>query len=169
MYKLITVACLGLVASTAFADTLSRSVDVPGTPRDIWSMIGPFCAIKDWLPPVGSCAEDGQKIPTRTLVTRDGSATFIERQSARSDSAHFYTYTFLSSPLPVGHYTSTIRVTARTGGGSTVTWRGTYAPAAGKSKDARQALTDIYAAGLDSIRQQAIQRYGAMTSSGALQ
>jgi hypothetical protein len=41
--------------SPAFAATLSRSVDVNGTLSAVWSMIGPFCAIKDWLPPVGTC------------------------------------------------------------------------------------------------------------------
>jgi hypothetical protein len=115
-------------------------------------MIGPFCAIKDWLPPVGSCTEDGKVQPTRTLVTKDGKATFVEMQTARSDTQHFYTYTFQSSPLPVRHYTSTVKVAAKGEGISTVTWTGTYMPEHGKEKDANDALTGIYKAGLDSIR-----------------
>lgn len=165
--KVITAACLGLAASAAPADTLTRSVDVPGTPSEVWSMIGPFCAIKDWLPPVGTCTEDGRQPPSRTLVTKDGKATFVEQQSARNDAAHFYTYTFLSSPLPVSHYSSTIEVTRRVDGQSTVTWRGRYTPAAGKAADASQALGGIYAAGLESIRMQAVQRFGAVAKSGA--
>ena len=35
---------------TASAASLTRSVDVEGTPSTVWLMIGPFCAIKDWLP-----------------------------------------------------------------------------------------------------------------------
>jgi hypothetical protein len=147
-------ALLLLSAGTppASAASLSRSVDVEGAPSAVWSVIGPFCAIKDWLPPVGTCTEDGKVPPTRPLVTKDGKATFVEVQIARSDTRHFYTYTFQSSPLPVTHYKSTIEVAARGKGASTVTWRGTYTPDHGKEKDANDALAGIYGAGLDSIK-----------------
>jgi hypothetical protein len=138
--------------SPASAASLSQSVDVEGAPSAVWSMIGPFCAIKDWLPPVGTCTEDGKVPPTRTLVTKDGMATFVEVQTARSDTRHFYSYTFQSSPLPVTHYTSTIEVAAKGKDVSTVTWRGTYTPDQGKEKDANDALTAIYSAGLDAIK-----------------
>jgi len=141
-------------------------VDVQGTPSAVWSMIGPFCAIKDWLPPVGSCTEDGRRPPTRTLVTKDGKAKFVERQTARSDTKHFYTYTFQSSPLPVTNYTSTIKVVAKGQSQSTVTWRGTYIPSAGKAKEANAALHDIYAAGLASIKSRATQRLAPVAATG---
>jgi hypothetical protein len=43
------LAFLSISVSPAYAATLSRSVDVSGTLSAVWSMIGPFCAIKDWL------------------------------------------------------------------------------------------------------------------------
>lgn len=164
----LTVATFGAGASTASAATVMRSVDVAGTPSAVWSLIGPFCAIKDWLPPVGTCTEDGRLPPTRTLVTKDGSASFIERQTARNDLQTFYRYEFVSSPLPVSHYTAKIRVTAKGNGASTVTWRGSYTPAAGKAVDAQHALEGIYAAGLDSIKSQAAIKFApaAATRSG---
>ena len=58
--------------------------------------------------------EDGKVPPTRTLVTKDGKATFVELQTVRSDTKHFYTYQ--STPLPVTHYTSTIKVAAKSKG-----------------------------------------------------
>lgn len=147
-------ALLLLSAATPYASaaSLSQSVDVEGAPSTVWSMIGPFCAIKDWLPPVGTCTEDGKSPPTRTLVTKDGKATFVEMQTARSDARHFYSYTFQSSPLPVTHYKSTIEVVGKGEGVSTVTWRGTYTPEPGKEKDANDALAGIYSAGLDAIK-----------------
>jgi Polyketide cyclase / dehydrase and lipid transport len=148
----IAGACLGM--TTASAATLSRSVDVDASPSAVWALIGPFCAIRNWLPPVGTCHEDGGVPPTRTLVTKDGKATFVERETARNEAEFFYSYTFLSSPLPVTAYSSTIRVAARSQGQSTVTWTGSYVPDAGKERDAQAALEDIYAAGLESIRQQ---------------
>ncbi|MFL6547840.1 MAG: SRPBCC family protein [Povalibacter sp.] len=142
---------LSAVSSIASAASVSHTVDVQGTPSQVWSFIGPFCAIKDWLPPVGTCSEDGKTPPTRTLVTKDGTATFVELQTARSDQDHFYTYSFVSSPLPVSQYSSTIKVVAKGAGSSTIIWRGTYTPVQGQEKAADDALSGIYHAGLDSI------------------
>lgn len=148
----IASALLGAGAPAASAATLSRSVDVDATPSAVWSVIGPFCAVKDWLPPVGSCSEDGKVPPTRTLVTKDGKATFVELQLAHSDAKRFYSYTFQSSPLPVTRYTSTLEVVANGNRMSTITWRGTYTPDRGKDKEANDALTGIYQSGLDAIK-----------------
>jgi hypothetical protein len=146
------ITILGASATPAVADSLSRSVDVNGTPSQVWSKIGPFSAIKDWHPAIGSCTEDGKSPPTRTLVTKDGKATFVETQLARSDKRHFYTYTFVSSPLPVKEYAATIRVTAKGNDLSTVTWSGEYKPAPGAEIAAKDALSGIYESGLNSIK-----------------
>lgn len=161
-------ACLSLTAPSAYAATLTRSVVVPGTPSDIWDIVGPFCAIKDWLPPVGSCTETRSSPSVRTLVTKDGQATFVEREVARSDQDHFYSYIFVSSPLPVSHYKSTIKVTALGRSQSTVTWSASYTPQMGRDVDAKDALRSIYAAGLTSIRQRATQRVAPVTVKRAM-
>ena len=143
---------LGFSAIPVSAANLTRSVEVNGAPSAVWSVIGPFCAIKDWLPPVGTCIEDGKSPPTRTLVTKDGKASFVEAQIARNENEYSYSYAFLSSPLPVTHYKSTIKVTAKGDGVSVVTWTGTYTPDSGKEKDAIDALTGVYEAGLAGIQ-----------------
>ena len=141
-----------LGTSAASAASISRSIEVSGGPAAVWSAIGGFCAIKDWLPPVGICIEDGKTPPTRTLVTKDGKAAFVETQTARDDREYTYTYMFVSSPLPVTNYSSTIKVTAKGEGVSVITWTGTYTPDAGKEKDASEALNGVYEAGLASIK-----------------
>src|SRR3954466_12739453 len=107
---------LGFSAMPAFAANLTRSIEINETPSAVWSVIGPFCAIKDWLPPVGMCIEDGKSPPTRTLVTKEGKASFVETQTARNEKEFSYSYAFISSPLPVTHYKSTIKVTAKRDG-----------------------------------------------------
>ena len=156
-----TVPCLAVLGAAmllsvdiapAFAATISRSADVKAAASTVWSVIGPFCAIKNWLPPVGECIEDGKAPPTRILVTKDGTAAFVETQTARNDAEHSYSYAFLSSPLPVSNYTSTIKVTAKGDGTSTVTWSGSYTPDQGKEKAASEALNGVYEAGLAEIK-----------------
>lgn len=163
---LIAFSGLGGIA-TASAATVSRSAVVQGRPSAVWKLIGPFCSISNWLPPVGTCSEDGAAPPTRTLVTKDGKATFVERQTARRDDRQFYSYTFLSSPLPVTRYNSTIRVSALGQGRSRVTWRGTYQATSGNERAAREALEQIYDAGLDSIRALAEQASAPVAATRA--
>jgi hypothetical protein len=136
----------------ALAATISRSAEVKASVSAVWSLIGPFCAIKEWLPPVGQCVEDGKAPPTRILVTKDGKAAFVEAQTARDDAGHSYSYKFLASPLPVSNYTATIRVTAKRDGLSTITWSGSYTPETGKEKAAAEALNGVYEAGLAEIQ-----------------
>src|SRR4029077_16649231 len=81
----IAAIALGLGATAASAASLSGSMEINGAPAAVWSAIGAFCAIKDWLPPVGMCIEDGKTPPTRTLVTKDGKASFVETQIARTE------------------------------------------------------------------------------------
>lgn len=136
----------------ASAASLSRTVEVDGTPAQIWSQIGAFCSIRDWHPAIGSCTEDGKTPPTRTLVTKDGKATFVELQTAASQEKHLYGYTFVSSPLPVTHYKSILKVSAKGRGRSQITWSGDYTPDAGKEKDADAALSGIYESGLEAVK-----------------
>jgi Polyketide cyclase / dehydrase and lipid transport len=143
---------LGFLAIPASAANLTRSIEINETPSAVWSVIGSFCAIKDWLPPVGACIEDGKSPPTRTLVTKDGKASFVETQTARNEKEYSYSYAFISSPLPVTNYKSTIMVTAKGEGLSIVTWTGTYTPDSGKEKAAVDALTGVYEAGLAGIQ-----------------
>ena len=143
---------LGFGAMPAAAASLTRSIEINETPSAVWSVIGSFCAIKDWLPPVGVCIEDGKSPPTRTLVTKDGKASFVETQTARNEKEYSYSYAFVSSPLPVTNYKSTIKVTAKGDGVSVVIWTGTYTPDSGKEKDAIDALSGVYEAGLAGIQ-----------------
>jgi hypothetical protein len=148
---LCTIA-LGFGTMSASAASLTHSIEVNAAPSAVWSVIGSFCAIKNWLPPVGMCIEDGKSPPTRTLVTKDGKASFVETQTARNETEYSYSYAFVSSPLPVTNYKSTIKVTAKGDGVSVVTWTGAYTPDFGKEKDAIDALNGVYEAGLAEIQ-----------------
>jgi hypothetical protein len=142
-----------LAALPAVAETLSRSVDVDGTPTAVWSMIGGFCAVPDWHPAIGSCTLAARAPLTRTLVTKDGTATFVETQTANSATNHLYSYSIISSPLPVTQYAATLQVTPRAENLATVTWSSSYAPNKGQEDAASAALIGIYDTGLEVIRQ----------------
>lgn len=158
MRPLLIVAALGAgaalvtAAQPAAAASLSQSVSVHASPAAVWAVVGPFCAIAQWHPAIGSCTDDGRQPSTRTLVTKDGKATFVERQTARSERQRSYSYTFSSAPVPVTRYSSTLRVVGKPDGTSTVTWSGVYTPDTGKAQEADAALSGIYRSGLDAIK-----------------
>ena len=61
---------LGFGTTPVSAANLTRSIEVNGTPAAVWTVIGSFCAIKDWLPPVGTCADDiAPLFPAYTNIT----------------------------------------------------------------------------------------------------
>jgi hypothetical protein len=138
--------------SAASAASVTKTADVTGTPDQIWAAIGPFCSIQDWHPAIGKCTTDGKTPPTRTLVTKDGKATFVELQTARDDKGYSYSYAIKTSPLPLTDYVSTIKVAAKGKDMSTITWNSTFTPASGKEAAASDAVGGIYQSGLDAVK-----------------
>ncbi|WP_417497236.1 SRPBCC family protein [Maricaulis sp.] len=137
------------LAAEAAAPTLSRSVTVNADAATVWALIGPLCSLGEWHPAVGSCTigDDGN----RTIVTADGSATFVERETARDDAAHTYSYAIISSPLPIANYVATIAVSETAPGSSTITWSSHYTALDSQDEAAAAALTGIYEAGFAGI------------------
>ena len=140
---------LAVTAPPAAAASLDKSIDIAAPATDMWALIGPFCSIKDWHPAIGQCTEQSG---VRTLKTKDGKATFVEKETARDDKAMTYTYEIETSPLPVTKYSSTLKVTPKGNNRSTVEWLSTYTPAEGKDLDAATAIGGIYQAGLDNMK-----------------
>lgn len=149
--RTLAAAAAVCAASPASAASVARTIDVPASADRVWSTVGDFCDIAKWHPAIASCGLDGKTPPTRILKTKDG-ATFVERQTRRSDRARLYSYTFLQSPLPVTGYRSTLRVTPRGPDASTLSWNGTYAPDKGHEREAAKALLAIYDSGLTAVR-----------------
>ena len=140
-----------LVAGTfaAQAASVSKSIDVKAPAKEVWARIGPFCSIKDWHPSIGQCTEAGG---VRTLTTRDGKGTFVEKQVASEAKATSYSYTIEKSPLPLTNYKATLKVVPKGEDLSTVEWSGTYTPNKGQEQAANDAIAAIFQAGLDSIQ-----------------
>jgi len=134
----------------ARAASVDKTIDVQAPAAKVWAMIGPFCSIQSWHPAIGKCTEtDG----VRTLVTKDGKATFVEKQTANEGMS--YSYAIQKSPLPITDYTSTLKVTPKGDDASTVEWSSTYTPDEGKADAASGAISGMYQAGLDNIRKTA--------------
>ncbi len=154
--KKVTLGFAGAILAagtlSASAASVDKSIIVDAPAAKVWSMIGPFCSIKDWHPVIGQCTESGG---VRTLVSKDGKATFVEKQTASNDKTMMYSYAIEKSPLPITGYNSMIKVTPEGADKSKVEWSSTYTPDSGKADAAKSALEGIYQSGLDNIKKMA--------------
>jgi hypothetical protein len=104
---------------------VSRVVDAPA--EKVWTTIRRFDAVADWLPFVKSSPIEDGGDPTRLgcvrILTQTDGEVFREVLLALSDAERFYSYTFVSSPVPVRDHRTTLRVLPITDGSrSYVEW-----------------------------------------------
>ncbi len=136
---------------SAFAVELSYKASSTSSADAVWAKVGDFCGIANWHPAVAKCElSHGKKIRTLTLK---GGGTIVERLLKWDKKGMSYSYTIVSSPLPVSHYFSTIKVVAD-GSGADIIWTGKYKAKKGTSDaDAQKTIDGIYKAGADALAQ----------------
>jgi hypothetical protein len=144
-------AALAFSCVSALAVESNYKATSTSSPDAVWKKVGDFCGIADWHPAVAKCElSHGKKIRTLTLK---GGGTIVERLLKWDNKGTSYTYTIVSSPLPVDHYVSTIKVVPD-GSGSDVIWTGKYKAKKGTSDaDAQKTIDGIYKAGVDALAQ----------------
>ena len=128
---------------------VSVKQELPVPASTVWSTIGNFNALQDWHPAVEkSELEDGG---TRRRLHLVGGGEIVEELKAKDDSGRNYTYTILSSPLPVANYKSTITVNQDADGNAVVEWAGEFEPV-GAASEAENVIQSIYDAGLQNLK-----------------
>ncbi len=97
---------------------VSSVVNAPA--EKVWATIRRFDAVVDWLPFVKSSPIEDGGDPARVgcvrVLTQTDGEVFREVLVALSDAARFYSYTFVSSPVPVRNHLTTLRVLPVTDG-----------------------------------------------------
>lgn len=131
-------------AAPAFALDSEVAMTSSMSPDALWKKVGDFCGIGTWHPAIEKCAlsADGKE---RTLSLKGG-GTIVERLESRDDAARRYSYTIVSSPLPVANYHSTISV-GPDAKGSKVNWTGKYDAKGAPDADAKKTIDGIYQSG----------------------
>ncbi|MFF5858315.1 SRPBCC family protein [Streptomyces sp. NPDC012751] len=124
---------------------------VPASPDQVWSLIGGFDALPDWLPSIPeSTALEGGRV--RRLKNLEGEV-ITERLLDFSEAERHYSYSILQAPFPVNGYVSTIRVHAVPGREHTaeVQWSGRFNPDGATEDEVVDLFTGIYRDGLDAL------------------
>jgi hypothetical protein len=106
---------------------VSVSSVVDASAEKVWAVIRRFDAAAEWLPFVKSSPIEDGGDPTRVgcirVLTQTDGEIFREVLVALSDAERSYSYAFVSSPVPVRNYQTTLRVLPITDGNrSYVEW-----------------------------------------------
>ncbi|MET8747100.1 SRPBCC family protein [Streptomyces sp. NPDC004728] len=124
---------------------------VPASPGKVWSLIGGFDALPDWLPyiPESTPLEGGR---VRRLKNPNGEV-IIERLVDFNETERHYSYAILHAPFPVNGYVSTIRVHTVPGRDdiAEVQWSGRFNPDNATGEEVTDLFTGIYRDGLDAL------------------
>jgi hypothetical protein len=135
-----------------------ESVDTTAAPDKVWSVIGDFAGIANWLPgAVSSPATSGNdKGSVRTITLKaPGGPTVVEKLLRYDATKYSYTYAIEQvdpKVLPVVNYKSTISVKAGKSG-TKISWSGHFDPAPGTDLAAdEKAVSGLYQSGLGNIK-----------------
>lgn len=130
---------------------VSMSLNLGVSADKVWDLIGGFNALPDWHPAVEKSEIEGEgKGSVRTLHLVGG-GEIRERLEQIDDEGKLYSYSILSSPLPVANYNSTIRL-EEGDSGCKVTWESDFQPAGAPESDAVDVINGIYQAGFDNLK-----------------
>jgi Polyketide cyclase / dehydrase and lipid transport len=93
----------------------------------LWALIGDFGDTSKWSGrPTEACVCEGEGVGAlRTLTVADGSV-IVDRLEAQGPN--FYSYSIVTSPLPVRSYLATMTVDSVTEATSRLTWQGEIEP-----------------------------------------
>jgi Polyketide cyclase / dehydrase and lipid transport len=158
---LATSAAIVIGATSAHAITVKKRIEAPGTPPEIWEVVGDFCAIKNWHPAVAECEETKEGDATfRTLTLKDG-GKIKEKLTGTEDTS--YSYVIAESPLPVKNYSSKLWIEEDDEPDrSAIYWQSEFEAADGTSDDdAKKLITGILGDGVKGIKKVAIETWDA--------
>jgi len=114
---------------------------------DLWALIGDFGDSGKWSgrPPEG-CVQEGEGIGAlRTLTLADGRQV-VDRLEGQT--AHSYSYSIVTSPLPYKHYRATMAVAPIDATSSRFTWTGEFEPLGMSDEEGIAFTKSVYAMGI---------------------
>jgi hypothetical protein len=134
----------------------------PVSANQLWDLIGDFGDTGKWSGrPPEACVQSGQGIGAlRTLTIEDG-RQIVDRLDAMGE--RFYSYSIVTSPLPVASYSATMAVTPVNGTSSELTWSGQFEPSGMSDAQAVAFFENVYRAGI-AMMEKAVSAIGEVKS-----
>jgi hypothetical protein len=149
---------------------VSKRLEVPTTPRRLWTAVGGYCGLARWHPEVASCVEKRRGTERMRQVTLKDGGIIIDRLVGEDKKKQELRWVLLASPFPVASAEARLAIedqdedrdAAEDDDGTAVVWSATFTPSPGVPEDvARKALLRFFQAGLIGLKE------GFRSKSGA--
>ena len=128
---------------------VTESIVIAASPPTVWDVAGDPATIAEWSPALDSSRVEGDR---RYATFAGGGGDATERIVEHDDAARSYTYEYLSGPLPLRAYRSTISVNDHASG-SEVVWTADFsADDPTTDSDLATAISDIYQSSLQALK-----------------
>jgi Polyketide cyclase / dehydrase and lipid transport len=113
----------------------------------LWDLIGDFGNTSKWSgSPPEACVQEGEGIGAlRTLTLQDG-RQIVDRLDGEGERT--YSYSIVTSPLPVASYSATMAVTQIDEKSCELKWSGEFEPKGMSDEQAVAFFTNVYHSGI---------------------
>jgi hypothetical protein len=133
--------------------THSFSVDA----ETLWALIGDFGDTGKWSGrPPEACVQTGDGIGSCRTLTLDDGRQIVDRLD--DVGPHFYSYSIVTSPLPVRTYRATMEVCAVDASSCAFTWSGVFEPEGMTEAAAVAFFENVYRSGISMMEKTLAQR-----------
>jgi hypothetical protein len=130
---------------------VTRSGSFTASPDQVWALVSDFGGIDRIMDAVESCEVEGEGVGSRRTIPMGGGAV-VESLDELDHETMTLTYSIVESPLPFKDYSATMVVAPEGGGGSTLTWTGTFLADGIAVEKAEHLAGSIYAGGIAGFR-----------------
>lgn len=125
--------------------TVTQIFPIPA--QALWELIGDFGDTGKWSGrPPEACVRNGSGIGALRTLTLADDRVIVDRLEAQGE--YYYSYSIVTSPLPVRAYRATMSVAPLTGDSCVFTWSGKIEPEGLTDEQAIVFFEDIYRMGI---------------------
>ena len=127
--------------------------DLSAPANEVWELIGSFDSLPHWHPLVAACTREREKNGSvlRHIRLHDGTP-IVNRETARNDAAHSYSYELVEGPLPVVFYRSTLLIIERGDDLCTLDWASTFDSGNASEEEVKRRVESLIGPGVESLK-----------------
>jgi hypothetical protein len=160
VFKLTLIALAAIFAWSAAAEAIEvkKRREAPGTPAEVWAVVGDFCAIKDWHPAVAECEQVEEEGVTYRILTLGDGGKIKEKLTDTDETS--YSYEIVEGPLPVKNYSAKLEVGEDDEDDRVeIEWEAEFDANGVEDEKAKEVIVGIFNDGVSGIKKAAIEAY----------
>lgn len=128
--------------------TVTDTFDHPA--EKVWPMVSDFGGIHKYMRGMAETKLEGSGLGADRIIAMGGGEV-VERLTWLDDDACAFSYTIISSPLPVARYVATVQLTPE-GDRCGIRWQGHFEADGVSEEDAVKLVNGIYTGGIKGFK-----------------